>query len=115
MGGISAVLYDNSNGLPTSEANAIAQTQNGFIWIGGYSGLVRYDRNDFYRFDSSLGITSVMSLYVDDGDRIWIGTNDSGAVLYDNCHLNIDKDSLCEVLLKYHLRTIKSCVCKFAS
>ena len=30
----SAVLYDNTNGLPTSEANAIAQTSEGFLWIG---------------------------------------------------------------------------------
>ena len=26
--GFSAILYDNSNGLPASEANAIAQTRN---------------------------------------------------------------------------------------
>ena len=32
----SAVLYDNTNGLPTSEANAIVQTADGFIWIGSY-------------------------------------------------------------------------------
>ena len=82
--GFSAILYDNSNGLPTSEANAVAQTRNGFIYIGGYSGLIRYDGNDFYRFESSEGITSVMSLYVDKEDRLWIGTNDKGAVLYDN-------------------------------
>ena len=25
-----------------------------------------------------------MSLYVDKKDRLWIGTNDNGAVLYDN-------------------------------
>ena len=80
----SALLYDNSNGLPTSEANAIAQSRNGFIWIGGYSGLIRYDGNDFHRLDSSAGITSVMSLYVDKEDRLWIGTNDNGAVVYDN-------------------------------
>ena len=30
----SAVLYDNTNGLPTSEANDIAETSNGFLWIG---------------------------------------------------------------------------------
>lgn len=81
--GYSAVLYDNSNGLPTSEANAVAQTKDGFVWIGGYSGLIRYDSNDFYRFDSSTGITNVMSLYVDSKDRLWIGTNDNGAALYD--------------------------------
>ncbi|MCM1086673.1 MAG: HD domain-containing protein [Muribaculaceae bacterium] len=82
--GYSAVLYDNSNGLPTSEANAVAQTKDGFVWIGGYSGLIRYDGNDFYRFDSSTGITNVMSLCVDSKDRLWIGTNDNGAALYDN-------------------------------
>ena len=32
--GFSAVLYNNPNGLPTSEANAIAETDEGFIWIG---------------------------------------------------------------------------------
>ena len=30
----SAVLYNNTNGMPTSEANAIAETSDGFIWIG---------------------------------------------------------------------------------
>ncbi len=79
-----AILYDSSIGMPTSEANAIAQTSDGFIWIGSYSGLVRYDGNSFYRFDSSSGISNVISLYVDSQDRLWIGTNDSGLALYQN-------------------------------
>ena len=33
-GSYTTVLYDNKNGLPTSEANAIAETEDGFIWIG---------------------------------------------------------------------------------
>lgn len=77
--GYSAVMYDNSNGLPTSEANAIVETKEGFIWIGSYGGLIRYDGNDFERMDSSTGIASVVSLYVDFSNRLWIGTNDSGA------------------------------------
>ena len=71
-------LYDNSNGLITSEANAVAQMGIGFIWIGGYSGLTRYDGNEFTHFDSSTGIASVNCLYVDSKDRLWVGTNDSG-------------------------------------
>ena len=79
----SAVLYDNTNGLPTSEANAIVQTADGFIWIGSYGGLIRYDGNTFVRMDSTSGLTSIKCLYVDDQDRLWIGTNDNGAaVLY---------------------------------
>ncbi|MBR3159810.1 MAG: HD domain-containing protein [Atopobiaceae bacterium] len=76
--GVSAVLYNNPNGLPTSEANAIAQTSEGFIWIGSYAGLVRYDGNHFERIDSTTGVASVVSLYTDSQDRLWIGTNDSG-------------------------------------
>jgi len=45
--GYFAILYDNRNGLPTSEANAIAQTSEGFLWIGTYAGLIRYDGRAF--------------------------------------------------------------------
>ena len=80
----SAVIYNNTNGLPTSEANAVAQTAEGFIWIGSYSGLIRYDGNTFERMDSTTGVASVVSLLVDSRDRLWIGTNDSGLALMEN-------------------------------
>ncbi|MBR1930068.1 MAG: HD domain-containing protein [Lachnospiraceae bacterium] len=82
--GFTSVLYNSSNGLPTSEANVVLQTHDGFIWIGSYSGLIRYDGTEFYRYDSSVGISSVVSLYEDSRQRLWIGTNDNGvAVLED--------------------------------
>ena len=81
--GYSAVLYDNTNGLPTSEANAIAQTSEGFIWIGSYAGLIRYDGNTFERMDSTGGISSIKCLYVDSRDRLWMGTNDNGVAVMD--------------------------------
>ncbi|MBR6881183.1 MAG: HD domain-containing protein [Clostridiales bacterium] len=79
----SAVLYDNKNGLPTSEANAIAETDEGFIWIGAYSGLIKYDGKTFERIDSTTGISSVVSLYADSKNRLWIGTNDSGVAVME--------------------------------
>ena len=82
--GFSAILYDNTDGLPTSESNTIAETEEGFIWIGSYSGLIRYDGCTFERIDSvSTGIANVMSLYVDHLNRLWVGTNDSGLVMKD--------------------------------
>ncbi len=87
--GYSAVLYDNSNGLPTSEANAIAETSEGFIWIGSYAGLIRYDGNTFERMDSTGGLTSIKALYVDSKDRLWIGTNDNGVAMMDKGELRI--------------------------
>lgn len=85
--GYSAVLYDITNGLVTSEANAIIQSSDGFIWIGGYSGLTRYDGNSFLRYDSSYEITSVICLFVDSRGRLWIGTNDSGAAVLEDDEL----------------------------
>lgn len=87
--GYSAVLYDNTNGLPTSEANDIAETSEGFIWIGSYSGLIRYDGNTFERMDSTTGIASVTNLCVDSHDRLWIGTNDSGFAMMERGELKM--------------------------
>ena len=81
--GYSTVLYDNTNGLPTSEANAVAETPDGFIWIGSYSGLTRYDGRSFERIDSTTGISSVVSLFVDSKGRLWIGTNDNGVAVME--------------------------------
>ena len=85
--GFSAVLYNNTNGLPTSEANAIAETGEGFIWIGSYGGLIRYDGNTFVRMDSTTGLGSVKCLYVDHLDRLWVGTNDNGVAVMERGEL----------------------------
>lgn len=79
----SAVVYDNTNGLLTSAANAIAQTDEGFIWIGSYGGLVRYDGNTFERVLPDV-ITGVKFLYTDSRSRLWIGSSDSGAAVTEN-------------------------------
>lgn len=81
--GYSAVLYDNTGGLPTSEANVIAATPDGFLWIGGYAGLIRYDGNIFERLDSTTGLASVVSLLTDSKERLWVGTNESGLGLLE--------------------------------
>ena len=82
-GGYTAKLYDATNGLLTSEANAILATKDGFIWIGSYSGLIRYDGTNFERQDSSTGITSGNTLFEDSKNRLWVGTNDNGIVMVD--------------------------------
>ena len=102
--GYSAVLYDNRNGLPTSEANAIAQTNDGFIWIGSYAGLIRYDGNNFELIRTSEGILNTRCLYADSQDRLWIGTNDFGLfVMSQGTIQRIDKE---DQLPSVSIRTI---------
>ena len=76
-----AVLYNTDNGLLTSEANAIAETEDGFLWIGSYSGVTRYDGNTFERLDSTEGIANSRCLFVDSNQDLWIGTNDCGVAV----------------------------------
>lgn len=79
-----SVLYNNNNGLPTSEANDIQQTEDGYIWIGSYSGLLRYDGKDFVAIEEPKGLTSIFTLFKDSKNRLWVGTNNNGVAVYEN-------------------------------
>jgi signal transduction histidine kinase/ligand-binding sensor domain-containing protein/CheY-like chemotaxis protein/HPt (histidine-containing phosphotransfer) domain-containing protein len=81
--GFMAKLYDASNDLPTSEANCVLGSSNGYIWIGGYSGIIKYDGSVFERLPSSTGLTNGRSLFEDSRGRIWVATNDNGIVVID--------------------------------
>ena len=82
--GYSCILYNATNGLPTSDANTVLATSDGYIWIGSYSGLIRHDGSTFERLDSSKGFANAKSLFEDSKGRFWVGTNDNGIVMSDN-------------------------------
>ena len=71
-------VYSSDNGLPCGEANDIAQTNDGILWIGTYAGLYRYNGREFRWMDGYESVRNVNCLYVDDEGRLWIGTNDNG-------------------------------------
>ncbi len=74
--------YGTGDGLATVEINAIAQTADGYIWAGTYSGIYRYDGTRFEAMNLDSRICNVMSLYAEDDGTLWIGTNDSGIAEY---------------------------------
>ena len=78
-------LYNDRNGLPTSEANVVVQTSDGYIWIGSYGGLIRYDGENFINYTEQGGFpsSSVRSLLEASDGTLWIGTNDKGVFTYD--------------------------------
>ncbi len=71
-------IYSSNNGLPCGEANDIAQTNDGILWIGTYAGLYRYNGREFRWMDDYESVRNVNCLYVDEEGRLWIGTNDNG-------------------------------------
>lgn len=87
-------VYNEQNGLPTSEANVVTQTSDGYIWIGSYGGLIRYDGSNFrnYSLEGLIPSSSIRSLFEDSLGRLWIGTNDAGVFLFEN---DVFKDINC--------------------
>ena len=81
--GYTAEIYDASNGLPTSDAMYLMGAEDGYMWIGGYSGVLTYDGSLFKRMDASSGLTSARAIFEDSRGRIWVGTNDNGVVVID--------------------------------
>lgn len=77
-------VYNEDNGLPTGEANAIVQTSDGYIWIGSYGGLIRYDGTEFLNFSAQkkLNSSSIRALYEGKDGKLYVGTNDKGVYLY---------------------------------
>ncbi|MCH5203641.1 MAG: HD domain-containing protein [Oscillospiraceae bacterium] len=76
-------LYNERSGLPTGEANDVIQTSDGYIWIGSYGGLIRYDGSSFRDFSPMIDYAAVRALYEDSAGRMWIGTNNSGVYVMD--------------------------------
>ena len=82
--GYTSQIYDATSGLPTSDAMYILCSRDGYVWICGYSGILRYDGSTFERLPTTFGLTSGRALYEDKSGRIWVGTNDNGVVVLEN-------------------------------
>jgi signal transduction histidine kinase/DNA-binding NarL/FixJ family response regulator/sugar lactone lactonase YvrE/uncharacterized membrane protein len=76
-------IYGVEDGLNSSEINAIAQSGDGYIWVGAYSGLYRYNGTSFEKILLDERISNAMVLYTDLKGRLWIGTNDNGVACYN--------------------------------
>jgi signal transduction histidine kinase/DNA-binding response OmpR family regulator/streptogramin lyase len=74
--------FTTNDGLPQSFVSALAQDEDGFLWIGTRDGLARYDGREFrvFRHDkndsTSLSSNIIYGLYLDSGNLLW--------VLYEN-------------------------------
>jgi ligand-binding sensor domain-containing protein/signal transduction histidine kinase len=68
------------NGLPQNTVQAMAQTKDGFIWLGTEVGLVRFDGNSFQVFDlnssPALPGNDVRCLLETKDGALWIGTSE---------------------------------------
>ncbi|HPF38511.1 MAG TPA: two-component regulator propeller domain-containing protein [Phycisphaerae bacterium] len=70
------------DGLPQTTVTTIAQTADGYLWLGTFGGLVRFDGVHFrtYTMEDTPGLTSnrIVSLCNDRDGSLWIGTENGG-------------------------------------
>src|SRR5688500_12912567 len=77
--------WTTADGLPQNSVTAIAQTPDGYLWLGTFGGVARFDGSSFRlapRVDSAGQHTDrVLSLAVGRDSALWIGT-EAGLLRY---------------------------------
>lgn len=81
-------IWTARDGLPSDSINDIIQDKSGYIWIGTFNGLVRFDGINFFTFskyeEHGFESNSVTTLLEDPDGNLWIGTNGEGIARYSN-------------------------------
>jgi two-component system cell cycle sensor histidine kinase/response regulator CckA len=71
-------VWDTDRGLPSSAVTSIAATPDGYLWIGTFEGLARFDGIRFtvinHRNTPDFPDDAVTALHVDGSGRLWAGT-----------------------------------------
>ena len=75
-------------GLSQGTINSMIQDREGYLWIGTWSGLIRYDGYSTTVFHSSRGpgkikSNKILKLYEDKKGKLWIGTHMGGLFQYN--------------------------------
>ena len=73
-------------GLPQNKVTAVVQARDGYLWLGTYNGLARFDGVRFTVFDDNntpeLRSSRVTSLFEAADGTLWIGTESGDVSLY---------------------------------
>ena len=79
-----ARVWQTDEGLPNNRVQAIAQTPDGFLWVGTHEGLARFDGLQFTTFNGpptpEIKSASITTLCVAADGTLWIGTDNAGVV-----------------------------------
>lgn len=71
-------IFSAENGLPQSSVMALVQTRDGYLWLGTYEGLARFDGHQFTVFDKGntpqMESNGIKALLEDRAGDLWVGT-----------------------------------------
>jgi len=68
--------YDTRDGIPQIQVSSVHQDAAGYLWVGTYGGLARYNGNRFTVFRGESGLLTSYITKVDSGPEgiVWVGT-----------------------------------------
>ena len=72
--------YNVANGLAHDQITSLLQDSRGYLWIGTFEGVSRFDGYSFVSYDTThgLGTYVINDLAEDVAGRVWVATNGSG-------------------------------------
>jgi len=83
-------VWQTEDGLPENVVTAIVQTRDGYLWVGTYDGLARFDGASFTVFDNvntpEMSSSRVISLFEDREGNLWIGHETGELTRYRDGH-----------------------------
>jgi ligand-binding sensor domain-containing protein len=77
--------WTTARGLPQNSVTTLQQSRDGYLWLGTFGGLVRFDGVTFTVFDTGrAGPRSlrILALYEDRAGALWMGTERGGLTRY---------------------------------
>jgi signal transduction histidine kinase/ligand-binding sensor domain-containing protein len=84
--------WQTQEGLPHNAVTAILQTHDGYLWLGTYDGLARFDGASFTVFDNNstpeMSSSRVISLFEDNAGTLWIGHETGELTRYRDGHFH---------------------------
>jgi signal transduction histidine kinase/AraC-like DNA-binding protein/ligand-binding sensor domain-containing protein len=62
--------FTEVNGLPRNVLTCLEQDHYGYLWVGAYNGIARFDGKNFYTY-KELSNTSIINLHYDSEKNLW--------------------------------------------
>ena len=76
--------WTTDSGLPQNSVRAVSHTKDGYLWLGTFEGLARFDGANFTNFDNintpEIKSNFIAALLEDSRNNLWIGIEGGGLV-----------------------------------
>ncbi|MEM9547058.1 MAG: histidine kinase [Bacteroidota bacterium] len=125
---IPTIRWSKDHGLKHHSVHDLAVDSRGIIWVGTEDGIYRHHGHEFENINTIINNSpfenpiNIVDLFIDDKDRLWIGTYENGLMMFDLSSNELQhyrallngKDHLSNLRI-YSLQTMNDSIIRFTS